>query len=308
MTLIDSSKHLVQHIVDVLQLTWFRVGHVNVSLALLIGLILILLIPWYVARGVEHMILSAGRRRLTIRQSTIYALARITRYFVLALGVLFGLTVVGLDLSSFALFGGAIGLGIGLGLQNVFSNFVSGLILLAEQTLNPGDFVELESGIRGTVVEIGMRYTLIRTNSSVDIIVPNSEFTGGRVTSWTHGSLYRRLKIPFSVAYGSDKEKVRAAALSAAKAVKTTVEDETRRADVWFTGFGDSALEFALLVWIGPDAITRPGATTSKYLWALDDALRASGIEIPFPQRDLHIRSGQGVPAQQGPAGSEQSE
>lgn len=300
MTFIDWAQHFVHRIGDVLQLTWFRVGHVDVSLALLIGLILILLIPWYVARGAELMILSAGRQRLTIRQSTIYALARITRYFVLAIGVLFGLTIVGLDLTSFALFGGAIGLGIGLGLQNVFSNFVSGVILLTEQTLNPGDFVELESGIRGTVVEIGMRYTLIRTNSAVDIIVPNSEFTAGRVTSWTHGSRYRRLTIPFSVAYGSDKEKVRAAALSAARAVKTTVEDETRRPDVWFTRFGDSALEFALLVWIGPDAITRPGATTSKYLWALDDALRASGIEIPFPQRDLHIRSGQGTPGERG--------
>lgn len=293
MAFFDSLRHFAQQIGAVLQFTWFRVGHVDVSLALIIGLILILLVPWYIALGIERAMVSAGRKRPTIRQSTIYALARITRYFVLAIGVLFGLTIVGLDLSSFALFGGAIGIGIGLGLQNVFSNFVSGVILLTEQTLNPGDFVDLESGIRGTVIEIGMRYTLIRTNSSVDIIVPNSEFTSGRVTSWTHGSRYRRLNIPFSVAYGSDKDKVRAAALSAARTVEATVEDETRRTDIWFTRFGDSALEFGLLVWIGPDAITRPGATTSKYLWALDDALRAAGIEVPFPQRDIHVRSGQ---------------
>jgi small-conductance mechanosensitive channel len=293
MTLLVRSQHFVQQIGEVLQYTWFRVGRVDVSLALIIGLVLILLIPWYVAQLIERGLLSAGRRRPAVRQSTVYALARITRYFVLAIGALFGLSVLGLDLSSLALFGGAVGIGIGLGLQNVFSNFVSGVILLTEQTLNPGDFVDLQSGIRGTVIEIGMRYTLIRTNSSVDIIVPNSEFTSGRVTSWTHGSRYRRLTIPFSVAYGSDKEQVRAAALAAARTVKTTVEDETRRTDIWFTGFGESALEFALLVWIGPDAITRPGATTSKYLWALDDALRAAGIEIPFPQRDIHIRSDQ---------------
>jgi small-conductance mechanosensitive channel len=292
MALFDSSHHWAQRTADVLQFTWFRLGRVDVSLAFILGLILILLVPWYVARGVERALLSAGRRRPAVRQATLYALARISRYFVLTIGVLFGLNVIGLDLTTFALFGGAVGIGIGLGLQNVFSNFVSGVILLSEQTLKPDDFVELESGIRGAVIEIGMRYTLIRTNSSVDIIVPNSEFTSGRVTSWTHGSPYRRMTIPFSVAYGSDKNQVRAAALAAAHAVETTIEDATRRTDVWFTRFGDSALEFALLVWVGPGAITRPGATTSKYLWALDDALREQGIEIPFPQRDIHIRSG----------------
>ena len=292
MALFNWSRQLAQHVGDVLALPWFTLGHVNVSLLLIIGLILIVLVPWYIARWTERAMLLAGRTRQSIHQPTLYALARITRYFVLAVGVLLGLNVIGINLTAFALFGGAVGIGIGLGLQNVFSNFVSGIILLVEQTLKPGDFVELESGVRGVVVEIGMRYTLIRTNSSVDIIVPNSEFTSGRVTSWTHGSRYRRLNIPFSVAYGSDKNKVRAAALAAAHAVKATVEDTARRTDVWFTGFGESALQFSLMVWIGPDAITRPGATTSNYLWALDDALRDHELEVPFPQRDLHVRSG----------------
>lgn len=277
---------------EVLHLTLFHVGRAEISLALLIGLTLILLIPWYIARALERAMLSAGRRRPSMREATLYALSRLVRYFVLTLGVLVGLNMIGIDLSAFALFGGAVGIGIGLGLQTVFSNFVSGIILLVEQTLQPGDFVELESGVRGAVIEIGMRYTLIRTNAAVDIIVPNSEFTSGRVTSWTHGSLYRRLNIPFSVAYGSDKNKVREAALAAARRVDATVEDEARHTDVWFTAFGDSALEFALIVWIGPTAIKRPGATTSRYLWALDDALREHGLEVPFPQRDLHVRSG----------------
>jgi small-conductance mechanosensitive channel len=292
MSVLNWLQQIAARFGSVVELPWFRIGNVEISLALIIGLVLILLIPWYLARVVEHALLSAGRRSPAIRQPTVYALARITRYFVLAIGVLLGLNIIGINLTAFALFGGAVGIGIGLGLQNIFSNFVSGIILLVEQTLKPQDFVELESGIRGMVVEIGMRYTLIRTNSSVDIIVPNSEFTSGRVTSWTHGSAYRRLNIPFSVAYGSDKEKVRSAALAAARSVSVTVEDATRRTDLWFTRFGDSALEFSLVVWIGPDAITRPGATTSRYLWALDDHLRAEGLEVPFPQRDLHIRSG----------------
>lgn len=285
-------QHLVQRIINVLRFPWFHLGHVTVSLSLIIGLILIVMIPWYLARGVEDAMLKAGRRRASIRQPTVFALARIARYSVLAIGVLLGLNVMGIDLTAFAVLGGAIGIGIGLGLQNIFSNFVSGIILLVEHTLKPGDFVELESGTRGAVIEIGMRYTLIRTNASVDIIVPNSEFTSGRVISWTHGSEYRRMNIPFSVAYGSDKNQVREAALEAAHNVEATVEEDSRQTDVWFTKFGDSALDFSLVVWVGPNSITRPGATTSTYLWALDDALRAHGIEVPFPQRDLHVRSG----------------
>lgn len=292
MNMLKLLQHLVQQIANVLQFPWFHVGQVAVSLSLIIGLVLILMIPWYLARAAERAMLKAGRRRPSIRQPAVLALARITRYFLLAIGVLLGLNIMGIDLTAFALLGGAVGIGIGLGLQNVFSNFVSGIILLVEQSLKPGDFVELESGTRGAVIEIGMRYTLIRTNASVDIIVPNSEFTSGRVISWTHGSEYRRMNIPFSVAYGSDKGKVSAAALAAARNVEATVEDAARETDVWFTKFGDSALEFSLIVWVGPNSITRPGATTSKYLWALDDALRERNIEIPFPQRDLHVRSG----------------
>ncbi len=292
MNMLKLLQHVLQQIASVLQFPWFHVGRVAVSLSLIIGLVLILMIPWYLARAVEQAMVRAGRRRPLIRQPTVLALARITRYFLLAIGVLLGLNIMGIDLTAFALLGGAIGIGIGLGLQNVFSNFVSGIILLVEQSLKPGDFVELESGTRGAVIEIGMRYTLIRTNASVDIIVPNSEFTSGRVISWTHGSEYRRMNIPFSVAYGSDKDKVREAALAAARNVEATVEDAARQTDVWFTKFGDSALEFSLMVWVGPNWITRPGATTSRYLWALDDALRERHIEVPFPQRDLHVRSG----------------
>ncbi|MEO7774462.1 MAG: mechanosensitive ion channel domain-containing protein [Steroidobacteraceae bacterium] len=269
---------------------WFSVGKVQVSALLLLGLLLILLLPWFVASGVEKALVRAGRYRPGANQATIYALARILRYGVLALGVLVGLNLLGIDFTALAVLGGAVGIGIGLGLQAIFSNFVSGIILLVEQTLKPGDFVELESGVRGRVIEIGMRYTLIRTNNAVDIIVPNSEFTTNRVTSWTHGSPYRRLEVPFSVAYGSDKALVQEAALAAAAAVSDTVQDEVRQTSVWCTKFGDSALEFSLMVWIGPDAIFKPGATQSKYLWALDDALRERKLEIPFPQRDVHLR------------------
>lgn len=300
--MIDWLSDMSQYLSGVLQAPWFTMGKVNISLGLILGIVLILLVPWYTARAVERAMLSAGRHRRSMRQATVYAFARIARYCILAIGILIGLDWVGIDLSALAIFGGAVGIGIGLGLQTVFNNFVSGIILLVEQTLKTGDFVELESGVRGLVIEIGMRYTLIRTNSAVDIIVPNSEFTDGRVMSWTHGNQFRRLTIPFNVAYGTDKSLVREAGLAAARAVDVTVDDAIRRSDVWFKAFGDSALEFALMVWVGPNAVTRPGSTTSRYLWALDDALREHGIEIPYPHREVHIRSGSLAPIGESPA------
>ncbi len=284
-------SELARSVLSALGTPWFRVGAVDVSAFLLIGATLVLIVPWFLARLLENAVVRLSKRRRLRNEATVFALARIARYVVLTLGVLLGLNLLGIDFTALAVLGGAVGIGIGLGLQSIFSNFVSGIILLVEQTLKPGDFVELESGVQGRVIEIGMRYTLIRSNSAVDIIVPNAEFTSNRVTSWTHGSPYRRMQVPFSVAYGSDKNLVREAALAAAAAVPDTVTDETRQTSVWFTRFGDSALEFSLMVWIGPDAIFKPGSTLSLYLWALDDALRERGLEVPFPQRDLHLRS-----------------
>jgi small-conductance mechanosensitive channel len=218
--------------------------------------------------------------------------SRVLRYVVWIVGTLVGLNYIGLDLTSFALLGGAIGVGIGFGLQNIFSNFISGIIILLERTLKVGDYVDLQSGVRGHVREIGMRYTRITTNDEVDIIVPNSEFINGRVTNWTFETRFRRMRVPFSVAYGSDKDKVKSAALRAARRVKDTVLDGGREPDAWLVGFGDSSLNFELVVWVGPDLITRPGRTEAAFLWAIEDELRNAGIEIPFPQRDLHVRSG----------------
>jgi small-conductance mechanosensitive channel len=207
-------------------------------------------------------------------------------------GTLVGLTYLGFNLASLAFLGGAIGVGIGFGLQNIFSNFISGIIILVEKTLKVGDFVDLQSGVRGTVEEIGMRYTRISTNDNEDILVPNSEFINGRVTNWTFRDRNRRIRVSFGVAYGSDKEQVREAGMAAAGSVAGTIIDDLHPADVRLVNFGESSLDFVILVWVGPEAIGRPGGTHARILWALETELTNRGIEIPFPQRDLHIRSG----------------
>lgn len=188
-----------------------------------------------------------------------------------------------------------MGVGIGLGLQSMVNNFVSGWMLLLEKTIKVGDYIELANGVTGEVMEIYMRVTRIRTNDYVDILIPNGELASGQVTNWTLVENIRRFRIPFGVAYGSDKELVKKAALEAALTVSFTLNMKGREPNVWMTGFGDSSLDFILAVWCNPASVKRPTTMTSAYLWALDDAFRKYGIEIPFPQRDLHVRSNQVV-------------
>ncbi|MEO5881906.1 MAG: mechanosensitive ion channel domain-containing protein [Caldimonas sp.] len=275
-----------------LQLPLFTIGTTPVNALRVLGLVFLIVGAWWLTGRIE-----AGIRRLARYRSqsagSIYAWARVTRYAVWVMAILLGLNYLGIDLASFALIGGAVGVGIGFGLQNIFSNFFSGVILLLEKTLKEGDFVDLQSGTRGRVREIGLRYTRITTNDEVDVIVPNSEFINGRVVNWTFGSDYRRMHIGFGVAYGSDKDAVKAAALRAAEGVSATVSDARRKSDVWLVNMGESSLDFELVVWVGPDAVSSPSRIEAAYRWQIHSELVAAGLEIPFPQRDLNIRTGE---------------
>ena len=285
MTELDTIRHW-------LQVPFITIGKTAVTAQLVLGLVILLFGAWWITAQIEGAIRRLARQR-DRSAASVYAWARVIRYTIWILVTIVGLNYLGIDLSSFALIGGAIGVGIGFGLQNIFSNFFSGIILLLEKTLKEGDFVDLQSGPRGHVREIGLRYTRITTNDEVDVIVPNSEFINGRVINWTFGSDFRRIHIPFGVAYGSDKEVVKAAALRAAAAFKATVTDERRHSEVWLSEMNDSSLDFELVVWVGPDAITAPAKVEAEYRWKIHDELLAAGLEIPFPQRDLNIRTGE---------------
>jgi len=274
--------------------TWFQIGSTEINFSKLVGLILIFLIVHWLAHTTERVILRLVKpnESQTLNTSTIYALSRILRYIVWFLGAVIGLSFIGFDVGSLAILGGALGVGIGFGLQNIFSNFVSGIIILLERTLKVGDFVDLQSGVMGRVSEINMRYTRITTNDAVDIIVPNSEFINGRVINWTLGDMTRRVHIPFGVAYGTDKELVKTCALKAANKVPYTIEDNEHQSDVWLINFGDSSLDFELVVWVGIEGVRAPSKVSAKYLWQIETELGLAGVEVPFPQRDLHVRSG----------------
>lgn len=242
---------------------------------------------WLVTRGVRRVRLKAQRTA-----QALYLLEKLAGYAILVVGVAIGLSAAGLNLSSLAVFAGAIGIGVGLGLQGVVKEFVSGLFLIFDRMVSVGDYVELEGGTRGAIAEIGPRATRIRTNDNVNVIIPNSHLIEGPVTNWTLKGDTRRIHIPFSVAYGASRGEVREAVLAAARASPFTLpETDQRKSQVWLVGFGDSSLNFELLVWPTQDAVKRPAAMHAAYTWAIADALDTAGIEIPFPQTDLRIRS-----------------
>src|ERR671923_187109 len=230
----------------------FFIGDTPLSPERLLALGLLVLLVLWVSRFGERALQRVIRgRSVEFSEGSAYALGRIVRYTLLVGGLLFALSLAGINLSSLAVIGGALGLGIGIGLQPLFANFVSGIVLLLDRSLKVGDFVDLQSGVRGRVVEIAMRYTRVCTNDSVDVLVPNSEFVNGRVTNWTFDDTSRRLHIPFGIAYGSDKQRVREAGIAAAHRVDgELLEDAGRTPEVWLVAFGDNSLSFELVVWV----------------------------------------------------------
>ncbi len=239
----------------------------------------------------QRLILSYSARQGDSQRATWYTVSRIAMYSVLAIGAVVAISAVGIPLNKLVVLAGGLGVGLGFGLQTIFSNFVSGLILLLDKSVKVGDYVELVSGVTGEVRDIKIRATRVVTNDNIDILVPNSEFVSERVVNWTHREVSRRLRVPFGVAYGADKEVVKRAALEAAAELPFTLALEgPRRPQVWLLGFGDSSLNFELVVWLGAEATKRPAAVQAAYTWALHSALERHDIEIPFPQRDLNIR------------------
>ena len=238
---------------------------------------------------------SAGLRRLREKAAgdaaSLYVVEKVVTYGLVVIGIMAGLSTMGLDLTSLTVFAGALGVGVGLGLQGIIKDFASGVSLVFERLVAVGDFVELPSGGRGVVHEIGPRATRIRTNDSTDIVVPNSVLVNDQVINWTLRNTNRRFRVPFVTAFGVDKEKVREAVLKAAKAAPyTSPDDAVRRAQVWLVGYGESCLRFELVVWPTVEAVRRPAAIFAAYTWLIDDALRAAKIEIPYPQRDIRLR------------------
>ena len=217
-----------------------------------------------------------------------YAISQIVSNIVLVAGVFIVLDNAGIHLGTLAVFAGAVGVGIGFGLQNIASNFISGLVILAERPITIGDRVEV-AGVAGQVQQIHARSTVILTNDNITMIVPNTKFIDSPVTNWTYGDPRVRFRIPIGVAYGSDLEKVRNALLEVAREDSHVLPQP--EPTVFLETFGGSSINLELVVW-SKEMSYRPRRFRSDLNFAIAQKLREAGIEIPGPQRDLHFRDG----------------
>ena len=287
---------LLQPVTQSLDSTIIELGGVKFSILRLLTSLAVAAFALWLGRIAGDAAQAQLRSSKKLTPSMAGLLGQVLKIAFIIIAILIALQVVGVNLTALTILSGTLGIGIGFGLQAIFSNFVSGLVILIEKSVKVGDFIELQSGVTGLVREINIRSTLVTTNDNVDILVPNEEFIKAQVINWTHREARRRVRVPFGVAYGSDKELVRKAGLEAAEEVEWTLKGMPGRTpQVWLTKFGDSALEFELVVWLTDAAVSRPARVVADYNWALHTALEKYELEIPFPQRDLHLKSATGL-------------
>ena len=265
----------------------FHMGTLGVTLSLLLKVCIFLLFLLYISHQVRWFLENDLLPRTSLDLGQQDAFARMSAYLIFVVGLVIGLQTMGVNLSSLLVLGGAVGIGVGFGLQTIASNFVSGLILLVERPIKLGDRVEV-GGTNGDVVRMAARSTWIRTNENVVIIVPNSEFVSNRITNWTANDRQVRFSIPVGVSYDSNPDQVRGLLLKLALEHPDVLARPAP--DVRFVEFGDSSLNFELRVWTVTKVQT-PQVLTSDLLFSIFQAFREHNIEIPFPQRDLHLRS-----------------
>ncbi len=287
---------VLSHVEHILGYALFQIGGHPVTPYALLGFILTLFITAIAARRVRRLLELYFLRRLPVEAGAQYAVASLTQYGLWVVGLLVGLKVLNINLTAIAVVAGALGVGIGFGLQNVVANFVSGLVLLVERPIRVRDRVSME-GAEGNVRAINFRSTTIQTNDNISIIVPNSEFINGKVINWSLGDPKVRIHVPVGVAYGSDLDTVTRTLLAVAAEMEGVLKNP--QPEVRFLEFGDSSLNFDLLVWtLDPATYLQ---LRSRLNFAIDAAFRREGVEIPFPQRDLHVKSAKGLAGVLGP-------
>jgi small-conductance mechanosensitive channel len=270
------------------------IGEQKITIGLMLVAAIILYGTFILSSSLQGLLMD---NVLSSRQMDIGArlsIVRLVHYGLVLVGFLVALSALGFELKNVTIIGGALGVGIGFGMQAIVNNFVSGLILLFERPIKVGDVIQLGDGQVGRVLNLGLRATTIQTFDRAEIVVPNGDLVTSPVTNWTLGDRSVRLTIPVGVAYGSDVETVMRVLQAVATESDKVLKDPQPM--VLFLNFGDSSLDFQLRAWIA-DFNDRP-IIQSALIREIDRRFRAEGVEIPFPQRDLHLRSVDGKAAE----------
>lgn len=267
----------------IIQTTDFRIS--AGSLAALVVLVLLL---FWTSKRLQRWLSEGPVLRNRLDPGARLAVAAVVRYTVLLVGLLAIVQTVGIDLTTFNVMAGAIGIGVGFGLQNVVSNFIAGLIIMFERPVKIGDRIVV-GGVAGNVVDIGARSTTVLDNDNIAVIVPNSKFITEDVINWKYNDDSVRFHVPVSVAYGTDAQLVKRVLLEVAQADPDVLD--TPEPNVWLKEFGDDGVVFELKVW-SATLVDRKGRLISQLNYAIYERFNAEGISFPFPQRDLHIKGG----------------
>jgi len=212
---------------------------------------------------------------------------RVLSYTIWLITILIIFNAAGLNTSSFTLIAGALSVGIGFGLQNFAANIMGGVILLFDRSIKIGDYVEAE-GVTGRVTQINLRKTVVKTNDNIDYIIPNSSFVNQKIINWTYNTDIRRFRIKLSVAYGVNLNELDNAIIPAIKQLDNVKVPPAP--EIWLIDFGDSSLDFEVVFWAHSKATRRPLKTEADARASIYNALTKAKIEIPFPQRVVHIR------------------
>lgn len=291
MELPQNSSELLDSVQGFLNYTLFTLNNTAVTPASIIMFILMLAMFFVISLIVNRLVLRRILMRFQIQRGIRYTMVRIGHYAVMIIGALVSFQFVGIDLSGLAVIFGLLSVGIGFGLQNITSNFVAGLILLFERPIKVGDRVTV-GGTEGDVIAINMRSTTINSLNNISIIVPNSEFVNSQVINWSHRDLKVRLDIDVGVSYASDLDVVLQSLEEVGREHKETLDYPAPQ--VLLMEFGDSSWNMQLRVWLSDPRYWY--RTRSELNCAIVRKFRRNGVEIPFPQRDLHVRSPLPVP------------
>jgi len=268
----------------------WAVGSWEISLGDIIAFLLTLWLTLWISRIIRILLKDDVLPKMQLPRGVPETISTLVHYVVLIIGFLIAAGAAGVDLTRITLLAGALGVGIGFGLQNVVNNFISGLILMFERPIQIGDTIDVDgaaTGLRGEVRRIGIRASVVRTFDGAEVIVPNGDLISGRVTNWTLSDKLRRVELPVGVKYGTDPKRVLEILVEAAEKHEDVLDDPPPVS--LFVGFGDSSLDFKLRFWTAKfDSWLR---ISSQVAVNVNDDLAAAGIEIPFPQRDLHLKS-----------------
>jgi small-conductance mechanosensitive channel len=263
-----------------------EVGQISVTLGSILLFVIAIWVAFWVAKTVRLVLRDEVLPKMELPRGVGNSISTLSYYGLVIVGLMIALAAAGFETSQFALVFGALGIGIGLGLQNVVNNFVSGLILMFERPIQPGDVVEV-SGTSGKVRDIGMRATTLTTFEGADVVVPNGTLLSEKLINWTLSDMNRRIDVEVGVAYGSDPRRVITLLTEVASGTPGVAAEPAPA--IVFKGFGANSLDFGIRAWtndFGDWVSIRTEMTARVY-----EALQREGLEIPFPQQDLHLRT-----------------